>query len=566
VQAEAFLVTFLIFLTVAVLVAYIAARFRVPYTIAMVLVGLGVSFLHLSQDLHLTVELEPELILLIFLPGLLFEASYHIDLSLLRANLRPILLLAIPGVLISTTVVGLLINLELGLPLLEALLFGVIISATDPVAVVALFKELGVDRRLGIIIEGESLFNDGVAIVVYSILVGVLIGTNTLDPGGTAVDFVVTVAGGATLGLVLGFLFAELMKRTENPLIDIALTTILAYGAYFLAEEGLHGLLSPVIAVVVAGIVVGNYGSQGRHSATSTSMIITFWEFVVFLINSAIFLLIGLEVEISLLTDNVVPILLAISAVLIARAVVVYGLRLVINRRSKDLPLRWAHVMFWGGLRGAVGIALVLSLPYAVASRGSMIALVFGCVLFSVIVQGLTIRPLLSRLGLIRLSEQQRAFEEAVAKMAAAQASYDALADMQAEHLLTRPMAEHLQKRFEDWIDKRSLHLFRLVARDPSLAEAHFQSMKQEIGHAQKRSLLRLLRRGVISEEVYADYVANIDELLRGSSTMDWILAAELKEGLENLPPEGEEAAAGPAAGPEEGPAEGPAEGQEPPG
>jgi CPA1 family monovalent cation:H+ antiporter len=558
VQAETFLVTFLIFLTVAVLVAYAAARFRVPYTIAMVLVGLGVSFLHLGQDLHLTVELEPELILLIFLPGLLFEASYHIDLSLLRANLRTILLLAIPGVLISTTVVGLLINLELGLPLREALLFGVIISATDPVAVVALFKELGVDRRLGIIVEGESLFNDGVAIVGYSILVGILIGTDTLDPGGTAVDFVVTVAGGATLGLVLGFLFAELMKRTENPLIDIALTTILAYGAYFLAEEGLHGLLSPVIAVVVAGIVVGNYGSQGRHSATSTSMIITFWEFVVFLINSAVFLLIGLEVEISLLTDNVVPILLAISAVLIARAVVVYGLRLVINRRARDLPLRWAHVMFWGGLRGAVGIALVLSLPYAVASRGSMIALVFGCVLFSVIVQGLSIRPLLSRLGLIRLSEQQRQFEEAVAKVAAAQASYDALADMQAEHLLTRPMAEHLRKRFEDWIDRRSLHLFRMVARDPSLAEAHFQSMKQEISYAQKRALLRLLRRGVISEEVYADYVANIDELLRGPSTMDWILAAELKEGLENLPPEEPgpaEDATGPAVGPAVGPA-----------
>lgn len=199
-DAEAFLVTFLIFLTISVLVAYLATRLRVPYTIAMVLVGLGVSLLHLGLGQYLAIELEPELILLIFLPGLLFEASYHIDLTLLRANLRSILLLAIPGVLVSTIIVGLIVNLGLGLSVGEALLFGVIISATDPVAVVALFKQLGVDRRLGIIVEGESLFNDGVAIVGYSILIGIAAGTSTFNLADSAVNFVVTVAGGATLG------------------------------------------------------------------------------------------------------------------------------------------------------------------------------------------------------------------------------------------------------------------------------------------------------------------------------------------------------------------------------
>jgi len=199
-DAEAFLVTFLIFLTISVLVAYLATRLRVPYTIAMVLVGLGVSLLHLGLGQYLAIELEPELILLIFLPGLLFEASYHIDLTLLRANLRSILLLAIPGVLVSTIIVGLIVNLGLGLSVGEALLFGVIISATDPVAVVALFKQLGVDRRLGIIVEGESLFNDGVAIVGYSILIGIAAGTSTFNLADSAANFVVTVAGGATLG------------------------------------------------------------------------------------------------------------------------------------------------------------------------------------------------------------------------------------------------------------------------------------------------------------------------------------------------------------------------------
>jgi len=536
VDFESLLITFLIFLTVAVLVAYAANRFRIPYTIAMVLVGLGVSILHLGQNFPFPFELEPDLILFIFLPGLLFEASYHIDLSLLRANLRTILLLAIPGVMISMLIVGLLLSWGLGTSLIWALLFGIIISATDPVAVVSLFKDLGVDKRLSIIVEGESLFNDGVAIVGYSILVGIVAGWSTFSLGETAVNFVVTVAGGVALGLALGFLFSELMKRTDNPLINIALTFILAYGTYLLAEEGLHALVSPVIAVVVAGIVVGNYGSQGRHSATSTTMIVTFWEFAVFLINSAIFLLIGLEVEGRLLMGNLPKIAFAIGAMLVARLVVIYGLRLLVNYRAAALPLRWAHVMFWGGMRGAVGIALVLSLPWALEGREALVALVFGCVLFSVVIQGLTIRPLLNRLGLTRRSEKQREFEEAIAKVAAAEASVAALEQMRQAHLLSTPMANRLRRRFDSWIEKRSEHLFQMVREEPGLAEANVQLMQREIGHAQKQALLRLLRRGIISEEIYAQFTASIDELLRSSSTTDWILAAELRDSVSDQP------------------------------
>jgi CPA1 family monovalent cation:H+ antiporter len=542
-DAETFLITFLIFLTIAVLVAYAATRLRIPYTIAMVLVGLGASILHFGSDLHFAVELEPELILLIFLPGLLFEASYHIDLSLLRPNLRAILLLAIPGVLISTTVVGLIVGVGLGLTLATALLFGDIISATYPVAVIALFKDLCVDRRLGIVVEGESLFNDGVAIVGYSLLVGIALGTTAFSLSQTVIDFVVTVAGGAMLGLVLGFLFAELMKRTDNPLLDIALTTILAYGTYLLAEDGLHGLLSPVIAVVVAGIVVGNYGSRGGHSATSTTMIVTFWEFAVFLINSAVFLLIGFEVDAGLLLDNVGPVLLAIGAVLTARAIVVYGLRWVINRRPPTMPLSWSHVTFWGGMRGAVSVALVLSLPATLESREELVALVFGCVLFSVIVQGLTIRPLLSHLGLTRRSDKEREFEQALARVAAAQASSDALDRMRTQHLLSKPMTDRLQKRFEAWIEARSMHLFRIVAEEPSLAEANMDLMLREIGDAQKQALLHLMRRGSISEEVFSESIRQVDELMSSPSYMAWLLSAELKEGLGKVSPD--EAAAG---------------------
>jgi CPA1 family monovalent cation:H+ antiporter len=533
--AEALLVTFLAFLTAAVLVSYGASRLRLPYTVAMVLVGLCVSILRAVTGHHLSGELEPELILLVFLPGLLFEASFHLDLHQLRTNLRPILWLAIPGVLISALVVGLFARVGLGLSLVEALLFGVLISATDPIAVVALFKELGVDKRLGVVMEGESLFNDGVAIVGYSILVGIAAGADSFSLVESLIGFVVTVAGGATLGIVAGFLFAELIKRTDEPLINIALTTILAYGTYLLAEEGLHGLISPVIAVVVAGVIVGNYGSSGRHSATSTTMIATVWEFVVFVINSAIFLLIGLQVEVTGLWGRIGAVTLIVAAVLGARAIVVYLLRLIINVKQPAIPLAWGHVMFWGGMRGAVGIALVLSLPAAIVSRELLITLAFGYVLFSVVVQGLTIKPLLNRLGLTRGSEKEREFEESLSQMAAAQASVAALERMHQEHLLSGPIADHLRRRFEDRIQQHQLDINRLVAESPGLAEKNLRLLQREMASAQKRSLLVLLRRGIISEEVHSQFIARIDEALRQRSSQDWILSAELMEGLEDF-------------------------------
>jgi CPA1 family monovalent cation:H+ antiporter len=195
--------------------------------------------------------------------------------------------------------------------------------------------------------------------------------------------------------------------------------------------------------------------------------------------------------------------------------------------------------MFWGGMRGAVSIALVLSLPRAVEGRQGLVDLVFGSVLFSVVVQGLTICLLLSRLGLMRRSEKEREFEEELAKVAAAEAFSAALERMRREQMISKPVADRLQKRFEGWIERRSLHLFRLTAEDPSLAEAHVRLMQQEISHAQKQALLRMFRRGVISGEVYVEFVGHIDELLRSPHMVDWILAAELEEGLEALSSEG---------------------------
>ncbi|HEC22195.1 MAG TPA: Na+/H+ antiporter [Chloroflexi bacterium] len=528
-------IQFIAFLATAVLVAYGASRLRLPYTIAMVLAGLGVSLLNLDVGGLQAFHLDSELILIVFLPGLLFEAAYHIDLREFRSNLKLILLLAIPGVALSTLIIGFLLNLGLGLGLAEALVFGVLISATDPIAVTALFKELGVDKRLGTIIEGESLFNDGVSIVLFGILVSIATGEGVFHLGDSLITFFVTVAGGAVLGLAAGFLFSELMKHTNEPLLDLALTTILAYGTYLLAEEGLHGAVSPVIAVVVAAIVVGNYGSSGRHSPTSTTMIVTFWEFVVFLINSAVFLLIGMEVEPAALIAEIGPIALTIVAVLIVRAIVVYLLRFLSNAiRLERLPLEWAHVMLWGGLRGAVSVALALSLPASLASRELLLDLTFGYVLFSLIVQGIGIRPLLDRLGLTRGSDREREFEEHLAHMAAAHASIVTIQRLHEEHILPRTVAERLRKDYEARIVEYQRELDQLLASDPTLASTNVRLVQREVAYTQKQTLRNLLRRGLISEEVYASCARRIDERLQKDVVEDWILSTELVESMEN--------------------------------
>ena len=513
IQTEAFLVTFLSFLSVAVLVSFVARRLRIPYTVAMVLAGLLVSALDLELNIFEAIGLEPELILLVFLPGLLFEASFHLDVRQLRANLRSILLLAIPGVLLSTGLVGAALHWALALSWTEALLFGVLISATDPIAVVALFKELGVDKRLGIVIEGESLLNDGVAIVVYTILAGLAAGRTDITVTGAAADFLVTVLGGIAFGALAGLIFAELMKRTEDPLLDIALTTILAYGTYFFAEVALHGLVSPVIAVVAAGITVGNVGTNGRMSATSNNMIVTFWDFSVFSINSAIFLLIGLEFSIQNFVEQLGPILLTIVVVLAARAVVVYLFR-QLNRRGTPMPRSWAHVLFWGGMRGAVSIALALSLSPLIESRELLITLTFGYVFFSVVFQGISISPLLRKLGLTRRTDRQMEFEHQLAEMAAAEAAISAVDRLYNQHVMAKRAADRVRSIYSGWIEEHQDDLYDLIRDEPELARANWQLIRREIAQTQKQALRRLMSRGVISEETFDEYGREIDEAL----------------------------------------------------
>jgi CPA1 family monovalent cation:H+ antiporter len=395
-------VEFLIWLLIAASVIAVVAKYlRIPYTVSLVLGGLLLSLLRLPFLSPLQPDqrphwLTPDVILILFLPALVFEGSVKIDVRDLLRDYAPLLVFANVGVLVSTLATGYLIHWEIGLPILIALLFGAIISATDPISVLAIFKNLRMSKRLSVIIEGESLLNDGTAVVVFQILLAGVVGGG-LSIGRGIGEFLLAVVGGAALGSAIGYAGNKIMKTINDPQIQITLTTVVAYGSYLLANH-LHW--SGVISTASAGLIVGNFGAKKGMSTQAKAALESFWEYLAFVMNSLIFLLIGLEIHVDSLAHAWRPILFAIAAVLIGRSISVYLLAPVSNMFAETIPIRWQHVMVWGGLRGALALALALSLDSTFPYRDRILDLTFGVVVFSILVQGLTTKPLLRVLGL----------------------------------------------------------------------------------------------------------------------------------------------------------------------
>jgi monovalent cation:H+ antiporter, CPA1 family len=395
-------VEFLVWLLiVAAIIAMLAKRLRIPYTVSLVLGGLLLGVIQLPilsplQPGHRPDWLTPDVILILFLPALVFEGSVKLDVRELLCNSVPLLLLANVGVLLAALVTGYLVHWLIGLPVLVALLFGCIISATDPISVLAIFKDLTVDKRLSLIMEGESLLNDGTAVVLFGILFGAIAAAKLTVPKGIE-QYFLAVAGGAVLGSALGYLASRITGTVDDPQIEITLTTILAYGSYLLA---FHLHLSGVIATASAGLMLGNFGAKRGMSAGTRTAMQSFWEYISFVMNSLVFLLIGLEIHVRELLQNWASVLLAIGAVFLGRALSVYLLVPLSNRFAEKIPLRWQHAAVWGGLRGALALALALSLTTAFPYREQILNLTFGVVIFSILVQGLTIKPLVRILKL----------------------------------------------------------------------------------------------------------------------------------------------------------------------
>ena len=361
---------FCLVLSVSLGVATLSRMFSVlrniPYTLLLLLVGLGLAVL----DVRL-INLSPQLILFIFLPPLLFEAAWNLNWKSLKQYSVPVVLYAIVGVVIC---VG---------------------------SLVALFRELGVDKKLTTVMEGESLFNDGVAVVAFNLLLGIALGLEQFDLSVTVARFLVFVGIGLGVGGLIGFGLSFLTQRFDIPLVEQSLTLVSAYGTYLVAEE-LGG--SGVIAVVATGLILGNFGSRIGMSPRTRVVVSEFWEFMSFFINSIVFLLIGDQVEFQGLLDELDKIAIAIALMLVARAVSVFALGALSNAVTgpdMDLPLKGQVVLWWGGLRGSVSVALALSVPVVLGDRQEVISIVFGVMLFTLLVQGLTIKPLLEYLGLL---------------------------------------------------------------------------------------------------------------------------------------------------------------------
>jgi CPA1 family monovalent cation:H+ antiporter len=376
-----------VLLLIAAAVAMSVKVIKVPYSTALVIVGLFIGLTHIIEPIYMT----PDLILIIFLPALLFEASWNLNFDLLKKNWLPIIILSIVGVVISTFIIGGLLQLCHQIDMQTALLFGAIISATDPISVLAIFKKLAVNEEFTTIIEAESLFNDGAAVTLFQIMLLLATSGHHISFAKDIVGFLTIFGGGIIVGLLIGFLFCKIISFFDDHLLELMLTTLVAYGTLLLAKQ--LGV-SQVMSVVSAGIVLGSYGKKVSMSNQTQLTITTFWEYAAFVVNSLVFLLIGLQINLGLLVKYINLIAVAIIAVVVSRFVVSYILVQISTNKTNPIPLAWRHLLFWGGLRGSLSMALALSLPITFPARELIIVLTFGVVLFTLVIQGLTIAPL----------------------------------------------------------------------------------------------------------------------------------------------------------------------------
>ena len=380
-------------LGLAILVALAARRLRLPYTVGLVLAGAAVALTRSHAGLALT----HDLIFDIVLPPLLFEAALNLAWSDLRRDLVPVVALSTIGVCLCALVAagGLIVLLDW--PPESALLFGALISATDPIAVIALIKESRVTGRLSLLIEAESLFNDGAAAVLFAL---VLIWTahgpgNAQDPLAAVTTFVVVAGGGLAAGFGVGLIAVTIVGTSDDHLVETAVTVVAAFGSFLIAE---HFGASGVLASVAAGMTMGNIGAlmpKTRFGLSFTphgrAFVLELWEFAAFLANSLVFLLIGSAMAtIDFAREGFLALALVIALALLGRAAAVYPISFAFARTRWAIPLREQHLLWWGGLRGALALALALSLPADLPRRDDILISAFAVVAFSVIVQGLT--------------------------------------------------------------------------------------------------------------------------------------------------------------------------------
>ncbi len=379
-------VTVVVLLAVAMIVGVLAERLRIPYSVALLVAS--VPFQFQSTASHFAPSL-----LFVFLPALVFEAAWNVDRSALLRRALTVAVLALPGVVVTALIVAAGLSAAGQLPFTLALLLGAILAATDPIVVIPILRRASVPTELAAIIEGESLFNDGVAIVLYTVFLSAIVSHSSPGAWQIGVQAVTVSVVGAAIGLACAALTALTLRGSGNVLLKIVGTVVAAYGAYLISDR-LH--FSGIFAAVAAGIALQRF-QRSASDLRSEDAVQFFWEALAFVANSLVFLLMGLRIEFVRIAHAAILVLLTVALLAVARIVLSYAILPMAGLVRKRA---WQHAVALSGMRGALSVALVLALPAGLAHRGDLVAAVYGAVFVSLVVQGFTIGPVLGRLGL----------------------------------------------------------------------------------------------------------------------------------------------------------------------
>ncbi|WP_266082001.1 cation:proton antiporter [Haladaptatus caseinilyticus] len=513
------LIVILYLFAIAGVVGIVVAKYtQLQYTTGLLVAGLVISILGSP------VEVDPssEFILLALLPALIFNDAININVEAFRQNLIPILVLAILGMLLSIAIIAVVGQFAFGFSLAVAILFGAIIMPTDPVSVLAVFENLGVPERLNILVEGESLLNDGVSIVVYSSILAVIIEAESQDlatqefviPSAflfdVGVGILVALVGGALVGAAVGYLSYELIAFVDDSQTAVVVTLVAAYGVYlFLDVLGTSG----VIGTLTAGIFLASRADRTDISPETHFSVEAIWEYADFIANTLIFVVVGIITPFDLLVEYGVQIVIAIVIVFLARAVVIYPLVGLLNRwQARPIPRSYQHVLTWSGIHASVSIALALSIAETFPGRAERLsALVFGVAAFTLLVNSPTMGRLITRVGIRQQTPAQQLYEALIGRLNAVSAALTS-----AERLLDRD--EIPTSAYEDLTTVSKRERAKLEAAIKSLLDQHPEIERHEERLGQHRILVAehdaiedAIQRGEISKDVGERLLADVE-------------------------------------------------------
>lgn len=501
----------IILLLIATTVALLSRRLGIPYVTGLVLAGLPINEL-----LSRRVGLDPYLVLNLFLPILIFEAGINTDVSRLRNTFKPIALLAGPGAILASAIIAVLLKFGLGLAWIPALLLGVILANTDTVSMIAVFNDIPVPARLSTIVEGETLFNDAAALVSFNLILKVY-STGSLSFLAGIQELLFVAIGGSLVGLVLGYLSIPIFSRLNDPLSSLLLTVAVALGTF---QAGQFIGVSGAVAVVVAGLIFGNLGLSRTNSAGDRLTLLSFWEYASFGVNSFIFLLIGIEINPATLFNILPAVLLAVLAYQAGRILTVYPLLAGLRWFDRPIPLRWQHLLFIGNIKGSLSMALALSLPTNLPGREYLIALVYGCVLVSLVAQGLSLPWLVKRLKLAKFSENRQQVEELQAQLITGKAAQEELDSLLKSGVLPKAVYEEMRASYQVRVAGAEKALREIYNRRPDTLDANkgdrakLDAVRRRLLLAEKGALREAIRKQIISGEIVRSRLQNIDEQL----------------------------------------------------